>query len=65
MKPLQSDPVIEERAIGATENLPGKPFKLVSDFEPAGDQPQAIAELIAGVRAHEPDQVLLGVTVSG
>ena len=43
----------------------GIPFKLVSDFEPAGDQPQAIAELIAGVRAEARDQVLLGVTGSG
>ena len=65
MKPLQSDPVIQERPIGPTENLPGKPFKLVSDYRPAGDQPQAIAELIKGVNAHERDQVLLGVTGSG
>lgn len=65
MKPQQSDPVIEERPIGATEQLPMKPFKLVSDYVPAGDQPQAIAELIAGVNAQERDQVLLGVTGSG
>src|SRR5262245_7698437 len=43
----------------------GTPFRLVSDFQPAGDQPQAIAELIAGLRAEERDQVLLGVTGSG
>jgi excinuclease ABC subunit B len=43
----------------------GKRFKLVSEYEPAGDQPQAIAELVAGVRANERDQVLLGVTGSG
>ena len=65
MKPLQSNPVIEERAIGAAEQLPMKPFKLVSDYVPAGDQPQAIKELIEGVNAHERDQVLLGVTGSG
>ena len=41
------------------------PFKLVSDFQPAGDQPQAIAELNAGVVAGDRDQVLLGVTGSG
>jgi len=41
------------------------PFQIVSDFEPAGDQPQAIAELLEGIRAHEKDQVLLGVTGSG
>ena len=40
-------------------------FKLVSEYEPAGDQPTAIKELVAGVRANERDQVLLGVTGSG
>ncbi len=43
----------------------GVPFQVVSEFEPAGDQPRAIAELIAGVQAGELDQVLLGVTGSG
>ena len=43
----------------------GKPFDLVSDYQPAGDQPQAIAELVAGLDGGERDQVLLGVTGSG
>jgi excinuclease ABC subunit B len=43
----------------------GARFKLVSDYTPAGDQPQAIAELVKGIRAEERDQVLLGVTGSG
>ncbi|HET7714824.1 MAG TPA: excinuclease ABC subunit UvrB, partial [Bauldia sp.] len=43
----------------------GIPFRIVSDFEPKGDQPQAIAELVSGVKAQERDQVLLGVTGSG
>ncbi|MBL4595293.1 MAG: excinuclease ABC subunit UvrB [Robiginitomaculum sp.] len=43
----------------------GKAFDLVSDFEPKGDQPTAIKELVAGVRRDEMDQVLLGVTGSG
>jgi excinuclease ABC subunit B len=43
----------------------GKRFKLVSDYEPAGDQPTAIAELVAGLEGKENDQVLLGVTGSG
>ncbi|MBA4800570.1 MAG: excinuclease ABC subunit UvrB [Euryhalocaulis sp.] len=43
----------------------GKRFKVVSEFEPKGDQPAAIKELVAGVNAHEQDQVLLGVTGSG
>lgn len=40
-------------------------FKLKSEFEPAGDQPAAIAELIDGIQKGEKDQVLLGVTGSG
>ncbi len=38
---------------------------LVSEFAPAGDQPEAIAALVAGLEAGERDQVLLGVTGSG
>ncbi|MGB0749806.1 MAG: excinuclease ABC subunit UvrB [Magnetospiraceae bacterium] len=40
-------------------------FVLKSDYTPAGDQPQAIEALVAGVDAAEQDQVLLGVTGSG
>ena len=40
-------------------------FELVSEFEPKGDQPTAIAELVEGVARHDRDQVLLGVTGSG
>ena len=43
----------------------GRRIVSVSPFEPKGDQPTAIAELVAGVNAHERDQVLLGVTGSG
>ena len=43
----------------------GKAFKLVSEYEPAGDQPTAIAELVGAINANERDQVLLGVTGSG
>jgi excinuclease ABC subunit B len=43
----------------------GKRFKLVSEYEPAGDQPTAIADLVQGANANERDQVLLGVTGSG
>ncbi|MFT4956246.1 MAG: excinuclease ABC subunit B [Brevundimonas sp.] len=41
------------------------PFRMVAPFEPAGDQPAAIAELVATAEAGERDQVLLGVTGSG
>ena len=40
-------------------------FRIVSEYEPKGDQPHAITELLAGIAAHERDQVLLGVTGSG
>jgi len=43
----------------------GIPFRLVSDYEPAGDQPTAIRDLVAGLQEREHDQVLLGVTGSG
>ena len=43
----------------------GKAFELVSEYQPAGDQPEAIDELVAGVEGGERDQVLLGVTGSG
>ena len=44
---------------------PGVPFQVVSDFEPAGDQPQAIAELVTAIDNGDREQVLLGVTGSG
>jgi excinuclease ABC subunit B len=43
----------------------GRPFVMNSPFEPKGDQPQAIADLVEGVNRSERDQVLLGVTGSG
>ncbi len=45
--------------------LPNVRFRVASDYEPAGDQPQAIKELVEGVETNERDQVLLGVTGSG
>src|SRR3989442_11753823 len=40
-------------------------FQLVSPFQPAGDQPQAIAALTAGLQSGRREQVLMGVTGSG
>jgi excinuclease ABC subunit B len=56
-----------------TPHRPDKPekseggiaIKMVSDFEPAGDQPTAIADLVDGVQRTDRTQVLLGVTGSG
>jgi excinuclease ABC subunit B len=41
------------------------PFQLKAPYEPAGDQPQAIDDLVAGLREGRPHQTLLGVTGSG
>ncbi len=40
-------------------------FKLASDYQPCGDQPQAIAQLVRGIENGDKHQVLLGVTGSG
>jgi len=40
-------------------------FKLLSPFQPQGDQPEAIRQIVEGITAGERDQVLLGVTGSG
>ncbi|WP_417469705.1 excinuclease ABC subunit UvrB [Maricaulis sp.] len=43
----------------------GKRFRCVAEFEPTGDQPQAIAELVEAIQGGERDQVLLGATGTG
>ncbi|MBN1613942.1 MAG: excinuclease ABC subunit UvrB [Deltaproteobacteria bacterium] len=47
------------------KNPSTNPFRMVTDFEPRGDQPQAIEELVRGIGKGYGDQVLLGVTGSG
>ena len=42
-----------------------KPFEVVSEFRPSGDQPAAIAEIARRLRAGEKDVVLLGATGTG
>ncbi len=68
----QGDPNLRNRPPWAPHRPPrpeksegGRIFKVVSEFEPKGDQPEAIRQLVAGVQSHERDQVLLGVTGSG
>ena len=41
------------------------PFQVISDYQPAGDQPEAIEELIRRINAGEQDVVLLGATGTG
>lgn len=43
----------------------GRPFELVAPYEPSGDQPAAIEELVENINSNEKNQVLLGVTGSG
>ncbi len=56
-------------ALFMPQKQPAKPMtrqlRVVSEYQPAGDQPTAITELVRGVQANERDQVLLGVTGSG
>jgi excinuclease ABC subunit B len=56
---------VPHRPARPDKSMGGIPFKLVSDYEPAGDQPTAIAELCESALAGEKTQVLLGVTGSG
>jgi excinuclease ABC subunit B len=53
------------RAAPAPLTFPGSPYRLHQTFEPAGDQPEAIEKLAAGVRDGLAYQTLLGVTGSG
>ena len=48
-----------------SRNKEGKMFKLVSKYEPAGDQPKAIEELVKGIEEGKKHQVLLGATGTG
>jgi excinuclease ABC subunit B len=47
------------------QNRAGGTFRLVTDFQPQGDQPAAVERLVEGLREGRRDQVLLGVTGSG
>ncbi len=56
---------VPHRPARPTKMEAGRPFKIHSEYQPAGDQPAAIAELVAAAQGGERDQVLLGVTGSG
>ncbi len=59
-------PVRDSAALARQDKLEGgRRFVMQSEFDPAGDQPTAIAELAHGVNAGERDQVLLGATGTG
>src|SRR3990167_8029298 len=54
-----------EPAKGQFVRFPGSPFELYQPYPPAGDQPDAIDQLVEGVNEGEVFQTLLGVTGSG
>jgi excinuclease ABC subunit B len=60
-----SAPWVPHRPERPAKSGASKPFRLATDYVPAGDQPTAIAELVEGINNGETDQVLLGVTGSG
>src|SRR5262249_15818651 len=70
---LHHHPLVTGPALSFRPHRPPRPEKseggfslsIQSELEPKGDQPQAIAELVAQANALERDQVLLGVTGSG
>lgn len=47
------------------KQIPQRKFELVAPYQPAGDQPQAIAKLTAGFKAGKKEQILLGATGTG
>jgi excinuclease ABC subunit B len=57
--------VAEQLPEGEFQHFPGSPFELFLPYPPAGDQPEAIAQLVEGVNDGEVFQTLLGVTGSG
>ena len=70
---MQDHPLVTGEAASFTPHRPprpeksegGVPLRIQSELSPKGDQPSAIAELVAQASAQERDQVLLGVTGSG
>ncbi|RKU27594.1 excinuclease ABC subunit B [Candidatus Poribacteria bacterium] len=60
---LEARPTVSP--ININPDVPSKPFELVSEFEPQGDQPEAIDKLTEGIQRKDRAQTLLGVTGSG
>lgn len=63
-KKLQQDAEISGVNVSGTQ-ISSRAFKMCTEFEPAGDQPQAIAKLVNGIKKGMKGQLLLGVTGSG
>jgi excinuclease ABC subunit B len=63
--PSVADPQLPGAPPGRFVSFPGSPFELYQPYPPAGDQPEAIDQLVEGVEDGEVYQTLLGVTGSG
>jgi excinuclease ABC subunit B len=64
-EPETADTFVPHKPVRPDKAEGGKRFTIVSDYEPAGDQPTAIKELTTAALDGEKNQVLLGVTGSG
>lgn len=64
-EPDTSSGFVPHKPARPEKSEPGKKFRIVSEYQPAGDQPTAIADLIEGIGQGDMTQVLLGVTGSG
>ncbi|GAA4644390.1 hypothetical protein GCM10023115_23500 [Pontixanthobacter gangjinensis] len=64
-EPDTSGDFVPHKPARPEKSMPGKKFELISEYEPAGDQPTAIADLVAGANDGDKTQTLLGVTGSG
>ena len=62
---LERDTRLSESTVQRAEPAMVRPFEVVSPFEPAGDQPGAIAALSEGIHTGQRFQTLLGITGSG
>jgi excinuclease ABC subunit B len=63
--PIRPEAIAQAQPAGEFVTFPGSPFQLFQPYAPAGDQPQAIEQLIEGVNDGLTFQTLLGVTGSG
>ncbi len=64
-EPDTSENFVPHKPVRPEKSEGGRPFRVVSEYQPAGDQPTAIADLVAATKDGEVTQVLLGVTGSG
>ncbi|MFM9937756.1 MAG: excinuclease ABC subunit UvrB [Novosphingobium sp.] len=64
-EPDTSENFVPHKPVRPEKSEGGRPFRVVSEYQPAGDQPTAIADLVGTALTGEATQVLLGVTGSG